>query len=208
VKTYTAEELALIIARHKKWLNGEDDGEHANLSYADLSSANLRSANLRYANLSYADLSYANLSSADLSYADLSYADLSSANLRSANLRYANLRSANLSYADLSYANLSSADLSYANLSSANLRYANLSSANGREINTFVFVGGIGSDKRMTSYWAEEDKVWCGCFTGALAEFEAKCAETHGDTQFGNEYKAAIAFFKAVTPEGVKHGTN
>jgi len=91
MKTYIAEELKEILELHNKWLNNEDGGVRADLSYA-----NLRSADLSYANLRSANLSYANLRSADLSYADLSYA-----NLRSANLSYANLRSADLSYANL-----------------------------------------------------------------------------------------------------------
>ena len=78
------QELGDVLRKHDLWLKGEDDGDHADLSYADLSYANLRSADLRYANLRYADLRYA----------DLRSADLRSANLRYANLRYANLRSA------------------------------------------------------------------------------------------------------------------
>ena len=73
---YSQNELNEILAKHKKWLNGEEGGERANLSSADLSSANLRSANLSFADLRYADLSSANLSSANLRYADLSSADL------------------------------------------------------------------------------------------------------------------------------------
>ena len=46
MKTYTTEELAEIIEKHRAWVNGEEGGERANLS----------SANLRYANLSYANL--------------------------------------------------------------------------------------------------------------------------------------------------------
>jgi hypothetical protein len=76
----TQKELNVILEKHKKWLNGEDGGERANLCFADL----------RYADLRYADLRYANLSHADLRYADLSCADLSYANLRSADLSYAN----------------------------------------------------------------------------------------------------------------------
>ena len=107
----TQEELAKILELHKKWLNGEEGGERANLSGADLSDANLSGANLRWTDLSGAYLSSADLSCADLSSADLSCADLSSANL--------------------SDANLSGADLSGANLSVANLRWANLSGAQG-----------------------------------------------------------------------------
>ena len=49
-KTYTKEELALIIEKHGKWLRDEEGGERANLSSASLRSANLSSANLSYAN--------------------------------------------------------------------------------------------------------------------------------------------------------------
>jgi len=66
MKEYTAEELGVIIAKHRKWLDNEVDGERA-----DLTSANLTSANLRYADLRYADLTSANLTSADLTSADL-----------------------------------------------------------------------------------------------------------------------------------------
>ena len=71
MKKYTQEELDMILAKHKKWLNDEEDGEKANLSSADLRYTDLSSADLSSANLCSADLSYANLSSADLSYANL-----------------------------------------------------------------------------------------------------------------------------------------
>ena len=117
MRTFTKEQLAELLAKHRAWLNNEDGGERA-----DLSSADLR----------YADLSYADLSSADLRYADLSYADLRSANLRHADLRYADLRYADLRSANLRYANLRSADLSYADLRYADLSF--LQSANGKEL--------------------------------------------------------------------------
>ena len=106
MRTISAEELKEILDKHKKWLNDEEGGERANLSYADLRYADLYNANLSYANLRYADLSNANLSNANLYNADLRYANLYNANLYNANLSYANL-----SYADLSNANLSYADL-------------------------------------------------------------------------------------------------
>ena len=85
----TKEELAEILRKHHAWVNGERNGERANL---------------RGANLGGADLSEANLSGADLSGADLSEADLSRANLRGANLSGADLSEANLRGADLSEA--------------------------------------------------------------------------------------------------------
>lgn len=51
-------ELDKILKLHKKWLNNEDDGEHANLRGADLRGAELRDANLRYANLCDAKLDF------------------------------------------------------------------------------------------------------------------------------------------------------
>ena len=45
MKTYTAEELALIIAQHIKWLSNEVGGEKANLSDAKLSNAEGRKLN-------------------------------------------------------------------------------------------------------------------------------------------------------------------
>ena len=62
-------ELDDILDAHRKWLDGEDGGERADLRNADLRNADLRNA----------DLSYAYLRNADLSYADLSYAYLRNA---------------------------------------------------------------------------------------------------------------------------------
>ena len=127
MKTFTQSELNEILAKHKKWLNGEEGGERANLISADLSHASLS-----HADLSYADLSYANLRCASMSYASLSHADMSYANLISADLSHASLSHADLSYADLSYADLRYASLSYASLSHASLSHADLSRADLR----------------------------------------------------------------------------
>ena len=78
MRTFTKEQLAELLAKHKAWLNNEDEGERADLRYADLSSSNLSYADLRYANMRSADLRYADLSSSNLSYADLRF--LQSAN--------------------------------------------------------------------------------------------------------------------------------
>jgi hypothetical protein len=112
----TLEQIAEVLAKHKKWVFGEEGGERANLSGADLSGAYLSRAYLSGANLSGADLSRAYLSGADLSRANLSGADLSRAYLSGADLSRANLSGANLSGADLSGAYLSGAYLSGAYL--------------------------------------------------------------------------------------------
>jgi len=129
MKTYTPEELAEVLEKHRLWLDDEEGGEQADLSGANLRGAYLSGANLRGANLSGANLSGAYLSDANLRGANLSGANLSGAYLSDANLRGANLSGANLSDAYLSDANLSGANLSGANLSDANLRGANLRGA-------------------------------------------------------------------------------
>ena len=62
----TANELLVILDRHKKWLNDEDGGSRADLCDAVLRGADLRGAVLRGAVLSDADLRGADLSDADL----------------------------------------------------------------------------------------------------------------------------------------------
>ena len=57
----TKEELALILDKHKKWLNDDPDGKRADLRRADLSGANLSGANMRGANLSGANMRGANI---------------------------------------------------------------------------------------------------------------------------------------------------
>jgi hypothetical protein len=120
------EQIALVLERHKQWLDGISTGCRADLSEADLYGANLSGANLSRANLSGANLSRADLSRADLYGANLSGANLSGANLSGANLSEADLYGANLSGAYLSEAYLSGADLSRANLSEAYLSEAKL----------------------------------------------------------------------------------
>ena len=100
------EKIKDILKKHKDWLEGESDGECADLRGADLRGANLRRADLQGANLRDADLRGADLRGADLRRADLRGADLQGANLRDADLRCANLRGANLRDADLQGANL------------------------------------------------------------------------------------------------------
>lgn len=71
-----AKELREILEKHKKWLNGEDGGEQADLRGADLRGADLYGAYLLAANLRWADLYGADLLAANLYGADLRGADL------------------------------------------------------------------------------------------------------------------------------------
>ena len=84
-----------------------------------------------------------------------------------------------------------------ANLRGADLRGANLSGAATGE-NRFYSVSGIGSSRRMTTYWINADKIWCGCFSGTMEEFEAAIEKTHKDNaEHLRNYRAAVMFFKA-----------
>ena len=103
--------LVGIIAKHQKWLNGDPDGERANLSGAYLNGADLYGADLRGATLSGAYLIRADLIRADLIRADLRGANLSGAYLNGADLYGADLRGADLYGADLRGADLNGADL-------------------------------------------------------------------------------------------------
>jgi hypothetical protein len=132
---------------------------------------------------------------ANLLGANLSEADLSGANLRGANLRGANLSGANLRGANLSEANLSEADLLGANLSGANL-------PTGIRI---ISVSGVGSVRRMTTYRADTDEVWCGCFKGTLSEFAAKIEETHKNNAVHlSDYRAVVVMFEAFRKGGAR----
>ena len=172
MKTYTEKELAEILRKHQAWLNNEEDGERANLSFADLSDANL----------SFADLSFADLSDADLSDANLSFANLSDANLSDANLSDANLSDANLSDADLRDANLS----------------FNCFFGGSRGAPVFQACRGFGSrDSTLTLLALGEPKEWLfftGCFRGTRAELEKAVAEKHGGTPEQANYLRAIEY--------------
>jgi len=98
-------ELNDILTKHRKWSNGEDGGERADLSRADLSRANLTGANLYRANLYRANLTGADLTDADLTGANLYGANLYRADLNGANLNGANLTDANLYRANLDVKN-------------------------------------------------------------------------------------------------------
>ena len=174
---------------------GDANLNGANLYGADLRSAELYGADLRSADLYGADLYGADLNGADLYGADLRGADLGDAILYGANLRGADLRSANLYDADLRGANLGDANLRGANLYGADLRSADL---NGKKLigeRPFFQVGPIGSRADyFTAFITDAGLVLrAGCFTGTVAEFEAKLQTEHGDNAHAKEYRAALA---------------
>jgi hypothetical protein len=62
----------------------------------------------------------------------------------------------------------------------------------------YICVGPIGSRQGYTTFIKNGELIFCGCFSGTLAEFESKVESTHGASKYGDEYRAAIAFFKAL----------
>jgi hypothetical protein len=97
------------------------------------------------------------------------------------------LRGSNLSNSDLRGSDLSNSDLSGSNLSYS------------KTDKRYISVSCTGSAKRMTTYCFEEDKVWCGCFTGTLAEFEQQVNESHAENpQYLKEYTGFIAYLRSL----------
>lgn len=63
----------------------------------------------------------------------------------------------------------------------------------------YLYIKGIGSENRSTTVFKESDgdiHVDCGCFNGALNEFESKVKDSHGDNLYGKEYLAYIQVIK------------
>ena len=57
----------------------------------------------------------------------------------------------------------------------------------------------FGSEGRTTTAFNCKDKtikVNCGCFNGTINEFEERIEQTHGNTQYGREYKTMVELIK------------
>jgi len=187
-----------ILEKHGKWIRGEEGGERADLRGADLRGANLRGADLHWAELSKANLREADLRWSRLRGANLRGADLSKVNLREADLSWSRLSGANLREADLREANLLGADLSGADLLGADLSGADLIWADLPVGVRIISVSGVGSARRMTTFRADTDEVWCGCFKGTLREFAEKIDVAHKDNSVHlADYRAVVAMLEA-----------
>jgi hypothetical protein len=64
--------------------------------------------------------------------------------------------------------------------------------------NDYMCFQSFGSSHRTTTVFKTKKShlINCGCFTGDLADFEKAVDKTHGDNQFGLEYKAIIEVIK------------
>jgi len=144
------------------------------------------------------------LEKATTARANLAGANLAAASLAGAYLARAYLAGAYLAAANLAGANLAAANLAAANLAGAYLAAANLAGAivHGHKLigTRPVFqIGPIGSRcAQFVSYITEAGVLLnAGCFWGTVDEFRAKLADTHGDNDHAQEYKAALVMVAA-----------
>lgn len=64
----------------------------------------------------------------------------------------------------------------------------------------YLTVGPVGSRNDFTTFAKDQNgnvAASCGCFYGTLDKFSEKVGETHGNSNFGAEYRAAIELAKA-----------
>lgn len=64
-----AERLREVLEKHKKWLNGEDGGERADLREANLRWADLRGVDMRCTDIRWADIRWADIRGVNLDFA-------------------------------------------------------------------------------------------------------------------------------------------
>ena len=173
----------------------------ANLTRAYLVGADLTRANLAGADLTRANLDGANLTRANLVGAYLACAYLTRAYLVGADLTRAYLVGAYLAGANLDGAYLVGAYLAGDNLDGAYLDGANLDGAYLVGERPIFQIGPIGSRSTyLVAYSTDKGVVLkTGCFTGSVSEFEAKLQAKHGDNQYAQEYRAALALIDIHT---------
>src|SRR5690606_23007456 len=121
------------------------------------------------------------------------------ANLTEACLSGTNLTDANLSGACLTGTNLSGAYLYETNLSGAYLYdeyYEKITLVGSRPI---FQIGPIGSGSRYLVAFLTDKGIHLrtGCFFGTREQFESQLADTHGDNEHAEEYRAALALIDA-----------
>jgi hypothetical protein len=117
---------------------------------------------------------------------------------------------ADLTRADLTRANLTRANLAWANLTGANLAWANLTGADlqtrdGQRLTLtgrrpFLSIGPIGSRDGILMLFYTDRGIYvrAGCFWGSLDAFADAVQDTHGDSEHGRDYRAAIVLAQTV----------
>ena len=163
LRTLSKRKLNKVLQLHKKWLNGEEDGKCANLSYMDLTGADLSGVDLSYAKIHNTILTNANLSYSIFNYVDFSYTNFFKANLEGVEMKYSNLKGVDFLGAFLRGVDFYQADLSFATINGANLEGTNLIEANLKTIHydscTAFFTLQCPEKGKFIGYQKIKDKV-------------------------------------------------
>lgn len=169
MKKITQEEFDEIIKKHQKWLDGEPDGECADLSYTDLREVDYKIKENAYCsnlNLSHANLKLANLSGCCLGFvnftaANLTGADLSNTVLWQTNFRYAYCKGVKWDNADFRYAPV------FSNATCTRIYQISLGMLNSHDSD----LGGLNCNAMLTLYAPIGDwKYFVGDFRGSKDE--------------------------------------
>lgn len=136
--------------------------------------------------------------------ADLSGVDLRGEDFRCLDLRYVNFSNANLTNADLRYADLRYCRFVNTDLTNCLLDYAEL---DGIQTNKNCYqVTGVGSERKLVSYFVKEDIVVCGCWEceggNTLKNLKKRVERVYGkkglkpNEKYYKEYMKTIKFFQ------------
>ncbi len=117
--------------------------------------------------------------------------------MEGANMEGAYMARANMAGANMAGANMARANMAGANMEGANMEGTYMARAIGAP--RLIQAGPLGSRRGFTVYDLDKDLIQCGCYTGTLGEFAAKCEKTHADNpKCLAEYRAFIGFVEKL----------
>lgn len=188
-KEITDEELALVLYKHKRWI--ESDGKNG--EQAQLIKFNLREKNLSDVNLEKAKLSGSNFSKANLMGANLKGASLKGSILNDTNLLCADLDGAELRFAELKRAKCWRTSFRDAQLFRTNFKDAEVEETN--------FVDAKTGDKSLDKILATA-KLKSICFNDlSVVGNGAKCSKESYDGKDNNDFVIENAYNKEQKEE-------
>lgn len=197
--------LKEVLRLHGLWLNGEPDGERADLSHADLRDMDLQRADLRFVVMRQALLCGANLRESRLEYAEMYRADLREADMFHADLTFASMQCANLARSSMRDANCASSNFMQADMGEVDLTGAHLGFdaffGGVKHAPLYQAVCGFGSrNSALTLLAIGERKDWkwfTGCFEGSEEELRAAVAKRYWRGGGDEGYSLALDYLVA-----------
>lgn len=206
------DKLKEVLRLHLLWLNGDPDGERADLSHADLRDMDLQRANLSFAVMKQALLCGANLSDSRLEYAEMYRADLREADMTRADLSLASLQYANLARSSMRDANCASSNFMQADMGEVDLTGAHLGFdaffGGVKHVPLYQAVCGFGSrNSALTLLAVGERKDWrwfTGCFEGSEERLRAAIAKKYGRRGSDEGYSLALDYLVAQANRRIK----